>query len=129
MNHTPQDCQITPHLRLVGTGDPDPGSMLGRAALRIPDPQFPTKTPTTAASRLDCDRWCDIDGRHLVLFCEVEQVHELPEPGVLASRLGQQGEVVGRGLESLFVRFSDHAVVGLPPQVLRLIPDTAPGKC
>ncbi len=78
------------------------------------------------ASRPDCDRWCDIEGTPLALFSRVEQVEEVREPGLLSSRLGQQGEVVGRGLELLFVCFPDHAVVSLSPQVLRLVPDTAP---
>ncbi len=84
---------------------------------------------TAVASRPDCDRWCDNQGAPLALFCRVEQVEEAPEPGLLSCRLGQQGEVVGRGLGSLFVRFPDHAVVSLSPQVLRLVPDTAPGEC
>lgn len=51
---------------------------------------------TAVVSRPDCDRWCDIDGTPLAQFCRVEQVEEAPEPGLLSSRLGQQGEVVGR---------------------------------
>ncbi|HKR51170.1 MAG TPA: hypothetical protein VJT72_16615 [Pseudonocardiaceae bacterium] len=82
-----------------------------------------------AVSRLDGDRWCDIEGTRLGLFCWVEQVEEAPEPGALPSRLGQRGEVVGRGLESLFVRFPDHAVLSVPPQMLRLLSDATPGEC
>ncbi|MGH3694658.1 MAG: hypothetical protein ACRDRX_11860 [Pseudonocardiaceae bacterium] len=59
----------------------------------------------------------------------MEQVEEAPEPGALPSRLGQQGEIVGRDLESFFVCFPDHAVLSVSPQVLRLVPDTAPGEC
>ena len=81
---------------------------------------------SAAVSRPVRGRWCDVEGTSVALFCRVEQVEEAPEPGALPSRLGQQGEVVGGGLESLFVRFSDHAVVSLPPQVLRLLPDTTP---
>lgn len=80
-------------------------------------------------SRLDGDRWCDIEGTRLGLFCWVEQVEEASEPGALPSRLGQRGEVVGRGRESLFVRFSDHVVLSVPPRVLRLLPDTPAGGC
>lgn len=80
---------------------------------------------TAVVSRPECDRWCDIDGTPLALFCWVEQVEEAPEPGLLPSRLGQQGQVVGRGVESLFVRFPDHAVLSVSPRVLRLLPDTA----
>lgn len=79
-----------------------------------------------AVSRLDRGRWCDIEGRCIALFCPVEQVEEAPGPGVLPSRLGQRGEVVGRGLESLLVRFPDGAVVSVPPRMLRLLPDAGP---
>lgn len=82
-----------------------------------------------AVSRLDGERWCDIDGTRLGLFCQVEQVEEAPEPGVLPSRVGQRGEVVGRGLESLFVRFPDHVVVSVSPRVLRLLPEAMAGEC
>ena len=82
-----------------------------------------------AVSRLDGDRWRDIDGTRLGLFCWVEQVEEASEPGALPSRLGQRGEVVGRGLESLFVRFPDHVVLSVPPQMLRLFSDATPGEC
>lgn len=84
---------------------------------------------TAVVSRPDGDRWCDSEGTPLALFCRVEQVEEAPEPGLLPSRLGQQGEVVGRGLESLFVRFPDHAVLSVLPQVLRLLPEAIAGEC
>ncbi|MGA9311507.1 MAG: hypothetical protein WBV74_14195 [Pseudonocardiaceae bacterium] len=45
------------------------------------------------------------------------------EPGVLPSRLRQHGQVVGRGVDSLYVRFADNSVVSLPTHVLRLVPD------
>ncbi len=78
---------------------------------------MPAPTPQPANSR-----WCDIEGNHLDLFCRVEQVTERAEPGVLPSRLHQHGQVVGRGLDSLYVRFADNMVVSLPTQVLRLLP-------
>ncbi len=79
--------------------------------------------------RPDCERWCDVDGTHLALFSQVEQVEEAAEPGALPSRVGVRREVVGRGLESLFVRFPDHAVLSVPPRVLRLLPETSAGEC
>jgi hypothetical protein len=84
---------------------------------------MPTSAPHSAHHR-----WCDIDGTQLGLFYWVEQVTEDPGPEMLSSRLGQQGEVVGLGLDSLLVRFSGGLVVSLPPQVLRLLPE-APGEC
>ncbi len=44
------------------------------------------------------------------------------------SRIHQQGQVVGWGLDSLYLRFEDNHLVSLPPQLLRLLPDT-PGQC
>lgn len=74
------------------------------------------------------DRWCDIEGTHIALFCRVEQVEQSPEPGVLPSRLHQRGQIVGRGLDSLYVCFEDNHVVSLQPRLLRLLPD-ASGRC
>lgn len=45
-----------------------------------------------------------------------------PEPGVLPSRLHQRGQVLGVDLESLYVCFSDNALVTLPSHLLRLLP-------
>jgi hypothetical protein len=72
------------------------------------------------------DQWCDIEGAHIALFCRVEQVVQSSKPGVLPSRLHQQGQIVGRGLDSLYVCFDDNHVVSLQPHLLRLLPD-APG--
>lgn len=77
---------------------------------------MPAPTPQPANSR-----WCDIQGTHIDLSCRVEQVTERAEPGILPSRLYQHGQVVGRGVDSLYVRFADNVVVGLPAQVLRLL--------
>lgn len=82
----------------------------------------------TEAPQTTRDRWCDVEGAHVSLFCWVEQIMGDPEPGVLPSRLYQRGQVVGRGFHSIYVRFSDNALVSLPPHVLRLLPD-APGEC
>jgi hypothetical protein len=75
-------------------------------------------TMPNPAPRPSHDRWRDIDGIHIALFCMVEQVAECAEPEVLPSRLYQRGQVVGRGLDSLYVRFADNALVGLPPQLV-----------
>jgi hypothetical protein len=83
---------------------------------------------SAAVSQPAQDRWCDIEGTHISLFCWVEQVIECPEAGALPSRLHQCGQVLGLGLDQLYVRFDDDALVSLPPYVLRLLPD-APGGC
>jgi hypothetical protein len=41
---------------------------------------------------------------------------------MLPSRLHRQGQVVGRGLDSLYVCFDDNHVVSLQPHLLRLLP-------
>lgn len=73
------------------------------------------------------DRWSDVEGNHISLFSLVEQVVEDPEPGMLSSRLHQHGQVVGRSLDSFYVLFTDNQVIGLPPHLLRLLPDE-PGR-
>jgi len=77
----------------------------------------------TPALRSDHHRWCDVDGTHISLFRRVEQVIEDSDPGVLPSRLHQRGQVLGRGLHSLYVCFSGNVLVSLPPHLLRLLPD------
>ncbi len=77
----------------------------------------------TPALRSDHHRWRDVDGTRISLFRWVEQVIEDSDPRVLPSRLHQRGQVLGRGLHSLYVCFSDDALVSLPPHLLRLLPD------
>ncbi|MGH3572224.1 MAG: hypothetical protein ACRDUW_10415 [Pseudonocardiaceae bacterium] len=48
--------------------------------------------------------------------------------GLLPSQLHQQGQVVGRGLDSLYVRFAGNEVVSLSPRLLRLLTDTPDGE-
>lgn len=81
----------------------------------------PTPPPTNG-------RWCDVEGTHIGLFCQLEQVSESAQHEALPSRLHQHGQVVGRGLDSFYVRFADNAMVSLPPHVLRLVPDHH-GEC
>jgi hypothetical protein len=49
--------------------------------------------------------WRDIDGTHIALFCQVKQVADSTTPTALPSRLHQHGQVVGRGLECVYVCF------------------------
>jgi hypothetical protein len=74
------------------------------------------------------DRWCDANGTQIPLFCWVEQVAESAEPTALPSRLHQQGQVVGRGLDSFYVRFSGNYVVSLEPHLLRVLDDAPDGE-
>ncbi|MGH3601347.1 MAG: hypothetical protein ACRDQH_13925 [Pseudonocardiaceae bacterium] len=82
---------------------------------------MPTDTP-----RPTQDRWSDAEGTHISLFCWIEQVTDHPQPGTLFSRLHQQGEVVGRGPDMVYVRFhGEGQVISVPPRLLRVL-DTAP---
>ena len=67
------------------------------------------------------DRWCDIHGTPIVLFCWVEQIAECAERTALPSRLHQHGQVVGRGDESLLVCFGDNQVISLRPHQVRML--------
>ncbi|MGH3889063.1 MAG: hypothetical protein ACRDSZ_21330 [Pseudonocardiaceae bacterium] len=73
------------------------------------------------------DRWGDVEGSHISLFSLVEQVADNAQHGLLPSRLHQQGQVVGRGVDSLYVRFADNQMVSLSPRLLRLLPDAPDG--
>jgi hypothetical protein len=84
---------------------------------------MPAQVPQPASGR-----WCDIEGSHIALFGRVEQVTESAQHKALPSRLHQHGEVVGRGLDSLYVCFADNSLVSLPPHALRLLPDDY-GEC
>lgn len=79
-----------------------------------------------AAPRPVGDRWGDVEGTHISLFRYVEQVAESAQRGLLPPRLHQQGQVVGWGVDSVYVCFADNQVVSLSPHLLRLLPD-APG--
>jgi hypothetical protein len=70
------------------------------------------------------DRWLDAEGTRLALLCWVEQVAEHPDRGALFSRLHQQGQVLGRGPDVVYVRFADEGkLISLPSRLLRLLPD------
>ena len=83
---------------------------------------MPTATPRPVG-----DRWGDVEGSHIPLFSHVEQVTDSAPRGLLASRLHQQGQVVGRGVDSVYVRFADNQIVSLSPRQLRLLPDAPDG--
>ncbi len=53
------------------------------------------------------DRWRDADGTHIPDQCRDKQIAVSKEHGALPSRLHQQGRVVGRGQNRLYVRLDD----------------------
>ncbi len=68
-------------------------------------------------------RWCDLEGTRIALFCKVEQVAENPEDGALFSRLHRRGEVVGRSLDLIYIRFDGEGrVIGVRPHLVRVLP-------
>ncbi|MGH3872282.1 MAG: hypothetical protein ACRDSR_12350 [Pseudonocardiaceae bacterium] len=82
---------------------------------------MPAATPRPVA-----DRWGDVEGSHISLFSLVEKVADSAPRGLLPSRLHQQGQVVGTGVDSVYVRFAGNEVVSLSPRLLRLLAE-APG--
>ena len=76
------------------------------------------------ASQATRDRWCDVEGSRITLFCWVEQVAEHPDHGALFSRLHQSGQILGRGPGVLYVRFAGECqLISVPPELLRLLPN------
>ena len=72
--------------------------------------------------RVRSSRWCDLEGTRIALFCRVEQVADSPEDGALFSRLHQRGEVVGRSLDLIYIRFDGEGqVIGLRPHLVRVL--------
>ena len=68
------------------------------------------------------NRWCDVEGTRIEMFSWVEQVAEHPEREALFSRLHQQGQVLGRGPDVLYVRFaSERQLISVSPELLRVL--------
>ncbi|MGH3965774.1 MAG: hypothetical protein ACRDRY_21395 [Pseudonocardiaceae bacterium] len=100
-----------PTLKLPAASRHQPVHQEGRCTM-------PADTPQAARNR-----WCDVEGTRIALFSWVEQVAEHPEHGALFSRLHQQGQVLGRGPEVLYVRFAgERHLISVPPELLRLLP-------
>ncbi|MGH3777746.1 MAG: hypothetical protein ACRDRR_18790 [Pseudonocardiaceae bacterium] len=74
------------------------------------------------------DPWRDAEGTHIPVQCRIEQVAEDAEHGALPSRLHQQGQVIGRGTNLVYVLF-DHGnqMIALRPHLVRVL--EAPGGC
>ena len=73
------------------------------------------------------DPWRDTHGDPIPQQCRVEQVAVGKNHGALPSRLHKQGQVTGRGLTRLTVRF-DHEdeLVHIRPHLVRVL--TTPGS-
>jgi hypothetical protein len=69
-------------------------------------------------------RWCDVEGSHIALFCWVEQVTEVTNPGTLPTRLHQRGQSIDQGIDSVHICFPDNVLLTRSPHVLRLLLDT-----
>lgn len=64
----------------------------------------------------------DAEGTRIPLVeSRVEQIAVDEAHGALASRLHQQGEVIGRDRDLVYVRFEYH-LTSLPPGLVRLVP-------
>lgn len=65
--------------------------------------------------------WCDVNGTSISLFCQVEQIADSAECTVLPSWLHEQGQVVGRGRDALYVCFPGNQVISLRPELVRVL--------
>lgn len=79
-------------------------------------PARPAQAPQPAENP-----WRDVEGTHIPLQCQVEQIAVNKDHGALPSRLHQHGEVIGRGTDLLYVRFQgENQLVGLRPHLVRV---------
>ncbi|MGH4011881.1 MAG: hypothetical protein ACRDTH_27585 [Pseudonocardiaceae bacterium] len=68
------------------------------------------------------DPWRDVDGAPVPQQCRIEQVAVHPAYGALPCRLHKQGEVFGRGVTRLTVRFDgENTVVSIRPHLVRVL--------
>jgi hypothetical protein len=81
---------------------------------------MPADTPPPAE-----ERWRDVDGTPIALFCEVEQVADGAELSLLDCRLQQRGHIVGRGLDLLYVCFPNNQMISVQPHLLRVVDEAA----
>ncbi|MGH3935736.1 MAG: hypothetical protein ACRDS1_12305 [Pseudonocardiaceae bacterium] len=69
------------------------------------------------------DRWRDAQGTHIPVGAHIEQAGTDARMGALSSRLGQRGEVIGRGTTRLLVRFEGaDQTVSIRPHLVRVVP-------
>ncbi len=70
--------------------------------------------------------WRDVDGTPIPEQCRVEQIGVNSDYGAMPSRLHQQGRVVGRGKNRLYVRVDvDDKLVSVRPHLVRVLPQRA----
>ncbi len=125
----------------------------GWAALRVPDFQFRT-TKTSAGSRSSSPSrlpapggwpdshsevahtlparfhgpWRDADGTPIARQCRVDEVGVDKNHGELSSRLPKEGQVIGRGMTRLIIRFGDeNNVICIRPHLVCAL--TIAGGC
>ena len=66
------------------------------------------------------DRWRDATGAHVPTRCRVEQVEIDARLGAPRSRLGKQGQVIGRGSTRLVVQFDEESdAIRIRPHLVR----------
>ena len=77
---------------------------------------------TSQGGAPDSDPWRDAEGVHIPIQSRVEQVAVDKNHGALRDRLHHRGQVIGRGLHLIFVRF-DHGnqLIALRPHHVRVI--------
>ncbi|MGH3809818.1 MAG: hypothetical protein ACRDRU_25000 [Pseudonocardiaceae bacterium] len=74
------------------------------------------------------DPWRGAHGAPVPPGCRVEQVAVARKYGAVPSRLGKQGQVLGRGNTRLKVRFDDeNKPVSIRPHLVRVL-DDEPGE-
>jgi hypothetical protein len=79
-------------------------------------------------SRTPHERWGDIEGTNLALFCGVEQIRKDPQRGGLLSRLHQRGPVLRRERDVLGVRVdAEGRLISVSPPLLHLLPNGSNG--
>ncbi len=68
------------------------------------------------------DPWRDVHGHPIPAQCRIEQVAVGKNHGALPSRLQMHGEVVGRALTRLTVRFDgEDELIGIRPHLVRVL--------
>jgi hypothetical protein len=112
-----------------------------RAGLRVLDPLFAARTPAgrrsaapaplPASGQLDphcsglplaANPLHDAEGTRILLQSRVEQITVDSNHGALLSRVHQQGQVIGRDLYLIYVRFDlDQQLIALRPHLVRVI--------
>ncbi len=71
------------------------------------------------------DPWRDVDDAPIPPQCRVVQIAIDKQHGALPSRLHHHGQVLGRGINRLIVRFDDNTTVNIRPHLVRVL--TTPG--